>query len=1116
MPYPLALDGRQEEAKMTMALPPREGMMAVVRNRRALITGVQPFDAGEAGRLHLVEVEYTDGVGAETDQLLWEVEQNTNVLEPAALPRVDATAPMELREFDAMVRAARWSALTPSLPFSGLTEDRPPLAAPLFGAIHPEAYQLVPVLRALEMPRVALMLADAVGLGKTVQAGMILRELMLRRRIRRVLILCPASLRTQWRDEMDEKFSLPFDVVDRPHSLRLQRELGLDANPWRVHERVIASYHYLKQPDVLEQFRSTAEPGGDGRLRWDLLIVDEAHNLAPSSFGTDSDLSEMLQQIAPWFEHRLFLTATPHNGHTRSFSGLLEALDPVRFTRKSELDAEDRSRVSESVIRRLKSEINQSYVAMGEPARFSERYVKALPILRFGAQERQLSEAFHDFRKALQKATSKGSASDRAACAFATEVFQKRLLSGPWPFGQSWLNLLEGLEEHAANEARTNAESVARVQGTQRDESDDDAERESRERQANRTVGAWLREWQAALAPEIAAVTLAVETLGVTRVSPGLQPEGHRQAVAAAAAEVRADARLRALETLIEERLRAGKAWGPGDQTGDRLVVFTEYLATLDYLVARLRARFGDGDWLVSFYGGMDDEERDAVKRAFNDASSPTRILLATDAAGEGLNLQRSCRLLVHWDIPWNPGKMEQRNGRLDRHGQERDVEIFHFDSTDDASMRFLGKVLKKRSQTREDRVVTDEIFAQALLSHFEHDEDVEAAEQRLERSIKAAVAAKKDAPDDLPDAAPLPGKDDRDRLDKLRTELDLTPDTLRETLETSLAIEAGRPRLRTDGEDRYRFVPVAGQGAVPTAWQEVVEKTLRDRRTKGLCALVFDPEHYVVTRSGRPVFLPEPDSRLLHLGHAIYHRVMSTFARYRFPGDVTAATRWCVRATTDLPADADAVVLLTLEELAVNELREPCHHWVRTVALPVKKGALGDALDHRPPTEWRAAADSGSADAARGIWDDVDDDAKHYVESLQRTRSSELGKRLTEAGKRVTAQEKQRFERRRKELGKAVSDNQLAHLEREIAGYLGRRQQYLLVDLDDEERRKLADKQAELELRRKHYDSVLRRLADEEKRTLEGVLPLRYRLRGEARIYPIAVEIRVRAGAGR
>jgi len=1024
---------------------PREGMMAVVRNRRALVTGVQPFDADERGRVHLVEVEYTDGVGAETDQVLWEVEPGTEVLEPAALPRVDATPPMEAREFDAMVRAARWSALTPSLPFSGLTEDRPPLAAPLFGAIHPEAYQLVPVLRALEMPRVALMLADAVGLGKTVQAGMVLRELMLRRRIRRVLVLCPASLRTQWRDEMHEKLSLLFDVVDRPHALRLQRELGLDANPWRVHERIIASYHYLKQPDVLEQFRSTAEPGDDGRLRWDLLIVDEAHNLAPASFGDDSDLAEMLQQISPWFEHRVFLTATPHNGHTRSFSGLLEALDPVRFTRKSELDAEDRARVGETVIRRLKSEINRCYTDLGEPARFSDRLVDALPILRFGAQERNLSAAFHDFRKALRRSASKASASERFAAEFSTEVLQKRLLSGPWAFGQSWLNLIEGLAAGGSD-----AETVAKIRATNSDDIDDDTERDSRQRQTDRVVGAWLRQWKGDVADEISQVSGAVEALGVLRVTPGLDPKPRRQAVDSAAVKVRADARFRALEVLIEERLRTGNSWRPGDATGERLVVFTEYLATLDYLVARLRARFGDGDWLVSLYGGLDDDQRDDVKRRFNDANGPARILLATDAAGEGLNLQRACRILLHWDIPWNPGKMEQRNGRLDRHGQERDVHIFHFDSTDDASMSFLGKVLKKRSQTREDRVVTDDIFSLALLSHFENDEDVSAAEERLDRTIKNAQLVKDAASNDVPDAEPLPGKQDRDRLDALRAELDLTPDSLRDTLETTLAIEAGRPRLRGDGDGRYRLVPVAGQGAVPSIWQDVVDQTLRDGGPKGpLCAMVFDPEHYIVKRSGRPVFLPESDSRLLHLGHALYHRVMATFARYRFPGGPSAATRWCVRTAASMPAGADALVLLTLEELAVNELREPCHHWVRTVVLPVSKGRLGAPLEHRPPTAW--ATEGGPApslESARDLWNDIEDDARKFVEESQKRLTSELGQRLVDAGKRVTAQESQRFEKRRKELEKAISDNQVAKLEKEIAVYLERRQQYLFLYL--------------------------------------------------------------------
>jgi SNF2 family DNA or RNA helicase len=198
---------------------------------------------------------------------------------------------MDVREFDAMVRATRWSALTPSLPFSGLDEDRPPIASPLFGAIHPEAYQLVPVLRALEMPRVALMLADAVGLGKTIQAGMILRELMLRRRIRRVLILCPASLRTQWREEMAGQVRAALRARrsrrDPQAAARARRRRQPLARP----RALITSYHYLKQPDVLEQFRSVAEPREDGRLRWDLLIVDEAHNLAPAALSARTPTS---------------------------------------------------------------------------------------------------------------------------------------------------------------------------------------------------------------------------------------------------------------------------------------------------------------------------------------------------------------------------------------------------------------------------------------------------------------------------------------------------------------------------------------------------------------------------------------------------------------------------------------------------------------------------------------------------------------------------------------------------------------------------------------------------------------------------------------------------------
>lgn len=1095
---------------MSTAAPsiPREGMMAVVRNRRAMITGVQPFDADEAGRFHLVDVEYTDGVGAESDQLLWEVELGTDVLEPAALPRVGDTAPMEPREFDAMVRATRWSALTPSLPFSGLLEDRPPLAAPLFGAIHPEAYQLVPVLRALEMPRVALLLADAVGLGKTIQAGMVLRELMLRRRIRRILVICPAALRTQWRDEMQDKFALPFEVVDRPQTLKLQRELGVDANPWRTHERIIASYHYLKQPDVLEQFRTTAEPGADGRLRWDLIIVDEAHNLSPASFGSDSDLAAMLQQISPWFEHRLFLTATPHNGHTRSFSGLLEALDPVRFTKKSELDDEDRKRVGETVIRRLKSEINASYTANDQPARFSERVVTALPLLRFGAQERALQLALRDFRKALKRAVAGASHNERTAANFATEVLQKRLLSGPWAFGQSWLALMDGLEEETAT-----AEAVVQVHSVSAQDTDNDAEKESRQRQSDKVVGAWLRQWKGRVAQDLEEITRMVTAMGVTRVPPGLEPEVRSAEVRKRALAVHTDARRVALENWIDTNLRADRSW----KSDERLVLFTEYLATLDYLRAWLRERYGEGDWLLTLYGGMNDAERDAVKRAFNNPNGPARILVATDAAGEGLNLQRAARFLMHWDIPWNPGKMEQRNGRLDRHGQERDVHVFHFDSTDDASMSFLGKVLQKRSQTREDRVVTDEIFADAILSHFDIEEDAAHSLSRLERSIGSARNTHSEIAQDLPTGAPLPGKLDQQRLDELKADLDLSPASLRETLETAMAIESSRPRLETDGHGRDRLVH-----PIPPLWNELIDHSLREGGPTGpLLKLVFDPTRYVKLVGGdavpekqrRPVYTPESDSRLLHLGDALYHRVMSTFARYRFPGGPSAATRWTAR-TGGVPDGIDAMVLLTIEELAINELREPCHHWVRTLSFAVQGRRIGEATPFSPTTPLPTSGKVVDRDVVRDLWDDVEADLKQRVRTMQRDLSASLTLRLQQAGKLVQETEKRRFDRRRKELEKAISENQIERLEKDIQRLREKAQEELFPEHAEQQRKLLADREAELALRKGHYEVVTERLHAEEQRTLKLILPKRYALRGEARVYPIAIEIRLPGGA--
>lgn len=1067
--------------------------MAIVRNRRGIVTSVEPYppEAGPEGRVHLVHLEYTDADGSAADTLVWEREPGARLLEPLALPAVADDPPMLLREFDALVRAARWTALTPTLPFTGEAADLPPVASPFFGAVQVEDYQLVPLLRALRMPRVAIMLADAVGLGKTVECGLILRELMLRRRLRRVLILCPAALRRQWQQEMNDKFALDFEIVDRRETQLIQRRLGLDANPWRVQEKLITSFQYLRQPDVMEQFRAAAQPGDDGRLGWDLLVVDEAHNLAPASFGEDSDLARMLRAIGPWFEHRVFLTATPHNGHTRSFTGLLEALDPVRFTRTSELSDDEKMRVEQVVVRRLKSEIN----ARTSPPRFSERFVEPMAELRFAPAERALLATFSDFRAAVRRLVAASAKADQLAGNFAVEVLGKRLLSGPVAFAQSWWRCVEGL----GFEAGASAGDVRAARKAAEADLDDDAEIETRSAVAAQVIGAWLKPMAERLQAEIRAVGRCLADLGLG-ADLQVRGEGGGLQVAGRPAAPTDDARYEELKAWCDASLRDAGGW----RDDERLIVFTEYKTTLDYLAARLARDFGDRQGAVRvLYGGMDDRQRQAIKDAFNDPGDPLRILVATDAASEGLNLQETARYLLHWDIPWNPSRMEQRNGRLDRHGQARDVTIFHFTSQDDVSLRFMGRLLAKRSKIREDRIAADQLFGDALDAHFAGAHDADDVVDELERAISNAKHT-----DDLPVGDPAEtGELQKQALDDLARALDFTPDTLRTTLEIALG---GDGRLEgPDGRGRYRL-----KAPVPAGWRALVDDTLR--RGGAMPGLTFDPARFVRHLNGRPIFRPDKDSALLHLGHPLVHRAIATFARARFQSDRgVSASRWVVRRG-GVPAGARALVVLTVEELAVNELREPCHHWIKSHAFAVEGRGLR-VVETFPVADETAIADGPMVDLAREVWDDVDLALKRFLQQAGGDLAARLGADLAAAGERALAREKERFEDRLRAISHQLSENTLARLERQRDELLAEinLMPTFLAELQRERERKLQDQNAEIALRKRHYEELREQLREERHRAIELVMPRRYALREGAQVFPVAVEIRLpEAGA--
>lgn len=1074
------------------SINPRVGMLAIVRKRRGIISEVREFD-GHDGRLHLVHVDYKDDYRPISERLVWELEPNRNLLPPGDLPSI-SSLPMLCNDFDALVRAARWTAITPYLqPDLNSDFERLPFSSPFHGAVQIDDYQLVPLLKAMRMPRVNLLLADDVGLGKTIEAGLILSELLIRRRVNRVLILTPASLRVQWQDEMWSKFSLPFELVDRDSTLKLKKSLGIDANPWRYCSRIISSYHYLRQPDVLEQFISTNRLyEQSAQLPWDLLIVDEAHNLMPSPFGEDSQLCQMLRQISPLFEHRLFLTATPHNGHTRSFTGLLELLDPVRFSRTDELRPAERERIKQVVIRRLKREINER----SDVPRFCTRKPPHALLLNFKPQELELIEAYEKFRSKVRTIISASSKKRRLAGNFAIGILGKRMLSGPVTFLDSWRRCKLGLSE---DEVADDNEMLIAGSSAE-EETDDDREYQQRESIAAVVIGSWMKAFTADLENEIIAIDSAAEKMGIDynyRITDQ---------------DPLFDARFSVLLELIEQLVYQNIRW----IENERLVVFTEYKTTLDYLLRRLRQLFPDEqERFLSLYGGMDNEQREAIKDAFNDPADPVRILIATDAASEGLNLQSTARHLLHYDCPWNPSRLEQRNGRLDRHGQARDVYVYHFASEQDADLKFIAYLIGKIDQIREDLGALGDLFDEATHRRLVGNEDVDTVKDTLEQQLNSTNVKNRVTQDILTDQSLTEyEKKLSEMLKKLSDELDFNPISGRETLDTAMAMDYGRPQL-TDPDELDRFAIINPE---ISSWKDVIDETIRKQNSSGLLGpipkLSFSTKPFLKEYGLRQVFTPRIDTLMVHLGHPMVQKATGLLTRRRFPGD-GAVSRWVVRYG-EMPRGAEALIVLHLEELGINELRETFHHYIRTYRIPIYDGEIGEPLTHLPAVSLSQALPctlERDANFARNLLSDIEPDLQDFIKERRHQLTEKLKSQLSGDGAKALDEEERRYRSRQGEISTLITENTLAKLEREIENLKQEREQRVIFDeehfmakLD----RSIQTKEEELQRRKGHYEEVREQLARERDRIMKKILPYRYTLKDEAQLFPVALEIRI------
>ncbi|MFW6097418.1 MAG: DISARM system SNF2-like helicase DrmD [Chloroflexota bacterium] len=842
---------------------PEQGQLVRVRHRFWLVDDILPAQPDAARpAVHRVTLECLDDdrLGERLD-VIWEREVGTEVYQEMGLPAPERWDPAG--RFQAFLHAIDWS--TPSV----LTGNA--IQAPFHAAIELDDYQLEPVARALVMPRVNLLIADDVGLGKTIEAGLVVQELLARQRIRRILVICPASLQRQWQEEMQSKFQLPFQIIDRQAIQQLRREYGIHVNPWSTYPRLITSMDFIKREQPLRLFRqSLQQSNGNTPLRdWDMLIIDEAHNVAPAgrkAYIRDSDRTRMARALVNHFEHRLFLTATPHNGYTESFTALLELLDPLRFSRGAEVA---RKQVETVMVRRLKDDIKDE---LGR-RRFSERQVKALVIEETPAREQRLHRLLRDYSASRLERVSWG---ESLPIRFALTMLKKRLLSSPRAFHLSVETHLRTLDTPASPDPAL----ARRLQERAEEDWDDDEAKARHEDDA-----------------------LEESTRFFTDLTP--EERGWLREIQELAAEQKEqpDAKAQLLLEWIAQHLHDNGEWNQ-----ERLIVFTEYRDTLNYLCTLL-AEQGWEERLMALMGGMNVGQREEIKAAFqaSPAQNPVRILLATDAAAEGLNLQNHCRYLIHWEIPWNPNRMEQRNGRIDRHGQRADeVFIYHFAHEDHEDSRFLQTVVDKVRTMRGDLgSVGDVIAEQVEEAMLGRRRELELPERRIDLVKEEARA------DVLSDQRV---RQLRQQRLKAQRELALYPQNLRLVLHEALRLQ-GHPGLQPieAGElagKAYRLTNL------PPAWQ-AAGRSLLDEKNR-LLALVFDHAH---ARERR-------DVTLIHLNHPLMKRAIAVFRGNLWAAGLSGRdelARAAYRVLPDYKLSAPAMVAFA-RIVATGELSQRLH----------------------------------------------------------------------------------------------------------------------------------------------------------------------------------------------
>jgi superfamily II DNA or RNA helicase len=603
----------------------RAGDLVVARGARWRVVDVRTFDG--------CQVVTLSGLGP-----------SIAGLERRLLTPFDTLRRIERSPGVRLVGRRRWRRALRAL----LASDRPPgaLHTARLARIELMPYQLEPALAILRGAGVRLLLADDVGLGKTIQAGLVVAELRARRAADRVLIVTPAGLREQWAHELSERFAIDAVAVDGRVLRRQMVRLPMGVNPWSTLPVAIASVDYVKRPEVLPAVAA---------CRWDVVVVDEAHGVA-----IDSDRRAAVHALGSRAAYVLLLTATPHSGDRRAFEALctLGALD----------SAGDPPLV---VFRRTRGD-----VGLG-----ATRHIHTIGVSQTAA-ERRLHLLLGRYSAAVR--AERGHTGRNDAC-LALSVLHKRAFSSAWSLARSVERRLAAL---TSSDKQADIEQLALPLGDPHGD------------------------------------LVAADEAPAWPADLGLSDHHReRRLLTALASSALAASRRESKIAVLCRLLRRAR---------ESAVVFTEYRDTLLHIRDALARDASLGAMPLLLHGGLDREVRAAVLANFSRV--PGRLLLATDAAAEGLNLHRQCRLVVNLELPWNPMRLEQRIGRVDRIGQCRTVHAFHLIARSTGEARILTRLRARVAAARADIGAPDPLgddeersIARLVVAGEPHDDDGDA-----------------------------------------------------------------------------------------------------------------------------------------------------------------------------------------------------------------------------------------------------------------------------------------------------------------------------------------------------------------------------------------------------